>query len=152
MIGYLAAVPSQIFTHEARTSAPIEEVWSALDRPETWEAIGGVDRVFDPQRDEQGKLSGFSFDTVAAGKKYVGTATPHERVEGRRMAWRIENTEVRGITTVQLEPADAGTSIAVELRVQSAGLLSSMFFPVIAGAIGNGLPKAVDGFAAGLGG
>jgi carbon monoxide dehydrogenase subunit G len=143
-------VPSQTFTHEARTSAPLEEVWSALDRPETWEAIGGVDRVFDPLLDEHGRLSGFSFDTVAAGKKYIGTATPHDRVEGRRMAWRIENTEVRGVTTVELHPDDGGTWITVAVQVQSAGLLSSMFFPVIAGAIGDGMPRAIDDFAAGL--
>lgn len=143
-------VPSQTFSHEARTSAPIEEVWSALDRPGTWEAIGGVDRVFDPTVDDQGRLQGFSFETVAAGKRYIGTATPHERAEGQRMAWRIDNSEVRGVTTVALRPVEGGTSITVELQVQSAGFLSSMFFPVIAGAIGNGLPRAVDGFAASL--
>jgi hypothetical protein len=36
------------------------------------------------------------------------------------------------------------------LEVESAGFLSSMFFPVIAGAIGSGLPRAVDEFAAAL--
>lgn len=150
-VGYLAAVPSQTFTHEASTSAPIEAVWSALDRPETWEEIAGVDRVFDPVVDGVGRLQGFSFDTRAGGKTYVGTATPHERIEGRKMAWHVENAEVRGFTSVELEPGDDGTRIAVRLEIESAGLLSSMFFPVIAGAIGNGLPTAVNEFAAGLG-
>lgn len=107
--------------------------------------------MFDPTVDDRGRLRGFSFDTVAAGKKYVGKATPHERVEGEKMAWRIENSEVKGVTAVSLRPEDRGTSIIVELQVQSAGLMSSMFFPVIAGAIGNGLPKAVEAFAAGFG-
>lgn len=144
-------MPSQTFTHEATTNAPIDEVWAALDRPQTWEAFGGVDRVYDPVVDAEGRLQGFSFNTRAGGSTYNGTATPHERIEGRKMAWHVENSEVRGITSVELEPDDAGTRIAVRLEVQSAGLLSSMFFPVIVGAIGNGLPQAVDEFAAGLG-
>jgi carbon monoxide dehydrogenase subunit G len=107
--------------------------------------------VFDPTIDDQGKLRGFSFETVAAGKKYVGLATPHARIEGHKMAWRVKNSEVRGLTTVELTTAADGTRIVVTLEVQSAGLLSTMFFPVIAGAIGNGLPKAVDQFAQELG-
>jgi hypothetical protein len=93
---------------------------------------------------------GFSFDSVAAGRKYVGLATPEERIEKRRMSWRIENSEIGGVTRVDLEPSNPGTSITVTLEVRSAGLLSGVFFPVIAGAIGTGLPRAVDEFAAGL--
>ena len=129
----------------------MHEVWAALDRPETWEAVGGVDRVYDPTIDDSGQLQGFSFDTRAGGKAYRGSATPHERVEGRKMAWQVENSELHGVTSVELEPADGGTRITVRLEVHSGGLLSSMFFPVIAGAIGSGLPGAVDEFAAGLG-
>lgn len=140
-----------MFTHETTTNAPVDEVWEALDRPETWEAVGGVDRVYDPTVDADGRLQGFSFDTRAGGKAYKGTATPHERIEGQKMAWRVENSEVRGITSVEIEPDADQTRIAVRLEVESAGLLSSMFFPIIAGAIGNGLPRAVDEFAAGLG-
>lgn len=148
----LAAVPSQTFTHRATTRAPIEDVWTALDRPGTWEAVGGVDRVFDPDLDEQGRLRGFSFETVAGGRRYVGTATPQERVEGERMSWRITNSEVRGLTVVDLAPTDEGTAINVTLEVESAGLLSSLFFGLIATAIGSGLPESVNAFAAGLSG
>lgn len=143
-------MPSDSFTHTAVAAAPLDAVWKSLDRPATWEAIGGVDRVFDPLIDGQGHLQGFSFDTVAAGKRYVGKATPHERIESRRMAWRVENSEIRGVTTVDLAPTEAGTAITVTLDVEAAGLLSGMFFPLIAGAIGSGLPNAVEEFAAGL--
>lgn len=129
----------------------MDEVWEALDRPQTWEAFGGVDRVYDPVVDADGRLHGFSFETRAGGRAYQGTATPHERIEGRKMAWHVQNSEVHGVTSVELQPGGSGTRIAVRLEVQSAGLLSSMFFPIIAGAIGNGLPKAVDEFAADLG-
>lgn len=141
-------MPSQTFTHTASARASVDVVWSALDRPETWEAIGAVDRVFDPNIDSQGRLQGFSFDTVAAGKKYVGKATPHQRIEGERMSWRVTTTDVKGLTTVDLARADDGTAIKVTLVVESAGPLSTLFFPVIAAAIGNGLPASVDAFAA----
>ena len=126
------------------------EVWSALERPQTWEAIGGVDRVFDPEIDAEGRLQGFSFETVAGGKRYVGVATPHLRISGETMAWQIANSEVRGVTSVELSGDEHQTVITVSLEVRSAGFFSSMFFPVIAKAIGNGLPKAVDEFASAL--
>jgi carbon monoxide dehydrogenase subunit G len=144
-------VPSQTFSHRALTTATPEEVWEQLDQPRTWEAIGGVDRVFDPEVDGEGRLRGFSFDTVAAGRKYVGEARPHQRVEGEVMAWDIENPEIRGVITVAVRPAESGTEIRVTMEVHSVGFLSSMLFPVIATAIGSGLSKTVDEFAHELG-
>jgi len=146
-----SSVPSQTFSHSSSTTAPIQDVWAALDRPETWEAIGGVDRVFDPRIDDQGKLQGFSFETVAGGKRHTGTASPRERVEGTTMAWNIESSEVRGTTSIDLEGDGQGTKVTVTVHVESIGFLSSMFFPVIAGALGKGLPTAVEEFADGLG-
>ncbi len=141
-------MPTETFIHTATAHAPVEEVWASLDEPGTWEAIGGVDRLFDPIIDDRGRLRGFSFDTAAGGRRYVGKATPQERDEGRLMAWHIQNSEVSGVTAVELAPVDSGTSITVTLHVESVGLLSTVFFPVVASAIGNGLPRAVDGFAA----
>lgn len=146
----LPAVPSETFTHRSTTNASVERVWAALDRPETWEAIGGVDRVFDPQIDDHGRLRGFSFETVAGGKRYIGVAHPLQRVEGEVMAWKIANSEVTGVTSVALAAERDKIGISVTLHVESTGFLSSMFFPIIAGAIGRGLPAAVDGFAIAL--
>lgn len=144
-------MPTQTFEHSATARIDTAEVWKAFDRPDTWEGIAGIDRVFDPDFDGEGRLRGFKFDTIAAGKRYVGTATPEGRVDGRMIAWRIRNSEVVGTTTVTLEPAPSGTLISVKLTVESVGFLSSMFFPVVASAIGNGLPRSVDDFAAGFG-
>jgi hypothetical protein len=142
-------VPSQSFTHTATANAAIEEVWQELDRAKTWENIGVVDRVFDPQFDDA-RLVGFSFESVAGGRRYVGVAKPANRQEGRVMGWRIENSEVAGTLEVRLASRGSGTDITVALDVKSVGLLSTMFFPVVAGAVGNGLPRAVDAFAAGF--
>jgi carbon monoxide dehydrogenase subunit G len=144
----LPGVPSQTFNHRATADAPVDAVWARLDQPETWESIGGVGRVYDPKIDEEGRLVGFSFDTIAGGRKYVGVATPHERVEHKRMSWHVQNSEVTGVASVTLDPSDTGTVITVTLHVESVGLLSSMLFPLIATAIGSGLASSVDSFAA----
>ncbi len=143
-------MPSETFRHSAKTGTTSETVWAALQKPETWEAIPGVDRVIDPVVVD-GALQGFSFESTAAGKKYLGKAAPARRVEGESMAWYIETTEVRGTIMVNLAPNGDGTQVLVALTVEGVGTLSSMFFPVIAGSIGSGFPKAVDEFAASLG-
>jgi hypothetical protein len=118
----------------------------------TWEGIAGVDRVFDPVIDDQGRLQGFSFSTAVGGRGYRGTARPHERVEGSRMAWDIESSEVRGVLTVDLAPESQGTGVTVTIDMESVGMLSTLFFGVIISALRNGLPGTVERFAATLGG
>ncbi len=143
-------MPTETFSHTAITLATRSEVWKALDKPETWEGIGGVDRVIAPVIDQDGRLRGFSFETVVAGKIYLGKATPKAREESRLMAWNIENSEVRGVTTVQLTDDGPGTRVEVTLEVEGVGMFASMFFPVIAKTIGSGLPRTVNEFAAGF--
>lgn len=144
-------MPQETFTHKAIASAPVPDVFATLDEPSTWEQVGGVDRVLDPVIDPDGRLQGFSFEVRAAGKKYVGFATPHERTDNELMSWNVDTTEVRGTTQVALEPVEGGTEITVTLEVESKGLLSAMFFPVIASTIGSALPRSVDEFAAQFG-
>lgn len=143
-------MPKDTFTHSATTPVSRSEAWIALDSPSTWEAIGGIDRIYDAVHDDEGRLQGFSFESLVGGVPYRGNATPHERVEGERMAWVISSSEVRGITTVALSDDSTGTNVAVTVEVRSAGMLGSMFFGAIAGALRRGLPPAVEDFAARL--
>jgi carbon monoxide dehydrogenase subunit G len=64
------------------------------------------------------------------------------------MAWNIENSEITGVITVILSEDEPNTRITTTLTVESKGLLASMFFSVIADAIGSGLPRSVEEFAA----
>jgi hypothetical protein len=130
--------------------APRDRVWSALQRPETWEGVAGVDRVHDPVIDHNGALRGFAFESVVAGKKYLGQAIPSGREEGRVIAWNIETSDVAGVITVSLNDANPGTQVDVSLYVESKGMLSGVFFPLISTTIGNGFPKSVENFAGGL--
>ena len=143
-------MPSQTFSHSVRVAAPREVVWAALQRPETLEGIGGVDRVHDALIDQEGRLQGFSFEATAAGQVYPGLATPHIREEGRVIAWSIDTSEIEGMIRVDLaDQADqgAGTDLTVIVELETRSILSSVFFPVITSAMGKGLPDAVEAFA-----
>jgi carbon monoxide dehydrogenase subunit G len=140
-------VPSRTFSHTVTVRAPRPEVWAELQKPETWEAIGGVHRVHDALVDGEGRLQGFSFEATAAGQTYPGLATPAARDEGRIMAWAVDTSEVEGVLRVEMSDEDDGTRLTVTVELESRSILSSVFFPVISTAIGNGLPKALGTFA-----
>ncbi len=138
------------FQHAAVTSASVSDVWKSLDEPATWEAIPGVDRVIDPVVDANGRLRGFSFESDVGGRKYLGKAAPALRAEGRLMAWDIDSSEIKGKVAIEIGPQDDGTNVRVRLEVEGAGMLGSLFFPVIASAIGSGFAATVEEFVAGL--
>ena len=144
-------MPSQIFAHTAVAQVSPETVWATFDSPTTWESIGGIDRVYDARVSPTGQLEGFTFDTEVAGRKYVGTATSAQRVEGSLISWSVRNSEIKGRLRVELTETSPGTQIEVTLEAESASFMSGMFFPVIANTIGSGLPAAVDDFAQGFG-
>ena len=144
-------MPSQSFAHSATTGADPATVWASLDRPETWEAIPGVDRVVNPLIDGEGHLRGFDFETTVGGRSYPGKASPNARLERRLMAWNISSPQIEGVIHVALEGEAEGTRIDVRVDMASVGMLSSMFFPVIARTVEEGLPRTVEKLTATLG-
>lgn len=144
-------MPSASFSHTVTVAAPRDRVWAALDKPETWNGIAGVDRVHQAVVDEEGKLRGFLFDTMVGGTAYEGKATPHSREEGEAMAWELANSQVKGQIHIDLADAAGGdTRMTVVLEIASAGFMAGMFFSAIANAVGTGFPATVDAMAASL--
>ena len=110
-------MPSQTFTHSARSDAPPSAIWDSLTRVETWEKIPGVDQVTSSRSDESGNLDAFTFIATIGGRPYRGTARLRDRVEPSRMAWDIDSPDVRGSIAVDLAPDDGGTTVTVALTV-----------------------------------
>ena len=135
------------FNHSTTVNAPRTAVWAALDLPETWNAVAGVERVHEPVIDDDGKLRGFKFDTVVAGRAYEGIARPHARVEGEAMSWDIANSQIRGLLHVELADADHGTLLNVGIDMEAASMMSRMFFGVIASTVRDGLPRTMEDLA-----
>lgn len=145
-------MPFQTFAASATTNAASETVWEHLDRSETWEGITGVDEVFDEVRGPFGELQGFKFYSSLGGRRYIGSAAPDGRVEGRSLTWNIQTPEIKGSITVALKAAETSTVVDVTMRVESVSVIAAMAFPFIAAAIGNGFQATVDDFVTGLAG
>lgn len=143
----LLGVPRRTFSHSVEIDSARGEVWAALQKPETWQAIAGVDSVHDAVIDGEGRLEGFAFEASAAGQTYPGLASPEAREEGEVMAWAIDTPEIEGVIRVELDDNNGGTRCTVTIEVQSRTIIAAVLFPAIASAIGNGLPAAVERFA-----
>jgi hypothetical protein len=144
-------MPKESFSHSSITPVTRDIAWRSLDLPATWEGIGGVDRIIDPVLDDHGRLHGFTFLTTIGGRSYRGTARANQRIEGRSMGWAISSSEVKGAITVELHDHEGGTLVDATIDLESVGVLSTMFFPVIAGALRSGMAGTVERFASGLG-
>ena len=135
------------FSHSTVVNAPRARIWGALDDPETWNAVAGVERVHEPIVDAKGRLQGFKFDTIVAGKAYEGIASPHARSEGEALSWDIANSQITGVIKVELEDVTGGTLLEVGVEMEARGMLSRMFFGTISKVVGNGLPNTVNDMA-----
>ncbi len=139
-------MPSATFTHVATTPRTAEEVWNRLQNADTWANIGPVGKVWDPVHEGESLVS-YRWDTKVGPTRYEGTAVVSEAVPAARMKLDLDAREVRGSLTTDLAAGAEGTSISVTLVVESRGMLSTMFFPVISEAVGSGLPTQVEEFA-----
>lgn len=140
-------MPTQSFTHSAIAHSDLANAWRALQEPDTWAAVGGVDEVSNARFSPDGQLLGYDFVVTAAGRRFRGRASTVEASAPRRMAVNIDSSEMTGTITVRLAEADESIEVTVTVDARSKGLLSGMFFGVIAAAIGNGLPENVLSFA-----
>lgn len=143
-------MPSQTFAASSRTAASPDKAWLALQKPQTWEAISGVDEVFDAEHDATGQLTRFRFRSTAAGHQFAGRAVPGPGEPGRSVRWDITTSALEGWVRVDLEPDDQQSMVEVSMQVGSASLMGSFAFPLIASSISNGLQQTVDDFAARL--
>ncbi len=136
------------FTHTTVVAAARPRVWDSLQDPEVWGEIGGVDRVFDPVHDQDGVLRRYGFLVTVGGRGHQGHAETTEVVAPERMVVAVTTAELRGGIAVELGDADSqATRMSVLLSLEATGFLTSLLLPVIARAVGSGLPRHVEDFA-----
>jgi hypothetical protein len=132
------------FSHRARVHASPQVVWDRLQQPDAWAQIGPIDEVWDAEVSPSAGLTTFRWSTRAAGRRYEGTASTSHAVPGKLMVVDLITSEVQGSVTVTIEDA----AIEVDMSLRPVGLLASVFFSVVADAVGGGLAGHVDQFAA----
>ena len=128
---------------------PAESVWDALQAAETWAGIGPVDKVWAAVHDDEGGLQRFEWSAHVGPTKYKGAATVAIAEAPHHMKLNLSSSELTGSLITDIEEGD-NPVLAVTLEVVSKGTMASLFFPIIAEAIGRGLPQQVEAFAAGL--
>lgn len=140
------------FSHEAVAHVPQTVAWAALQRPEVWEDVAGVENVADPRHDDTGLLLAYRF-TVKAGPSSVrGTAETVDAQPPSFLRMRIDSSEISGSITTRLEPFETvSTLVIVAVEMRAKGLLAQMFYPIVAQAVRTGLPAQVQAFAVKLG-
>jgi hypothetical protein len=141
-------MPSAAFTHRIVIPRTSDEIWGELQHAETWSNIGPVEQVWDEVHDEAGHLERYRWSTSVGPRTYRGKADVIASEPGRLMRLALDAGEVVGtLTTALSENGDGTTHLEVTLEVVSRGALSTMFFPVVADAVGSGLPMQVERFA-----
>jgi carbon monoxide dehydrogenase subunit G len=144
-------MPSATFQHTTTIDAAPEMVWDGLQHPKVWESIGPVQKVWDPGT-EDGILTSFQWSTDIGGIVYEGTGTATVQDRPDRYELVLDTSEMAGTIVVDLSAGDpGGTIVDVTLELASKGLLSSMFFPMLKRAIGDGFPDQVEEMAGQLG-
>ena len=143
-------MPGQSFTHQSLTPASPETAWRALQKPETWGRIGGVERIENPVFDHEGQLAGYSFVVEVAGTPHRGQAVRSSSSPPHRMTMSITSDQLKGDITVEIHPVPAGSEVTVRMAMEPAGFFSLLLFPVVATAVRQGFPAAVERFASDL--
>lgn len=126
-------------------------MWAALQDAATWSGIGPVDDVWDAAHDEDGLLASFSWSAHVGPTKYKGSAKVTVAAEPHHMKLHLDSSELTGALIADIDEDESAT-LMVTLEVASKGAIASMFFPIIAEAIGRGLPQQVEEFASTLNG
>ena len=144
-------MPRASFSHSVQLPNPAVSVWDALQAAETWAGIGPVDEVWAAEHDEDGGLEAFQWSAHVGPTKYKGSAAVAIADAPHHMKLNLSSSELTGSLITDIEEGDSPV-LAVTLEVVSKGTMASLFFPIIAEAIGRGLPQQVEAFAAGLSG
>lgn len=140
-------MPSATYQHSITIDADSAQVWDGLQDPDIWSSLGPVQKVWDPAI-EDGVLTGFQWSTEMGGITYegTGTATIRERPEQYQLV--LDTSEMAGTITVDLmNGSEGGTEVAVTVELRSKGFLSSVLFPMVSRAVGDGLPEQVEDMA-----
>jgi carbon monoxide dehydrogenase subunit G len=141
-------VPSGTFSHAVAVPASPDEVWARLQAADTWSGIGPIDTVWDASHDDDGVIAGYRWSATAAGREWKGTARTASAVPGERLTLGLKSSEMQGTLTTEIAANGHGSHLTVTMKVETVGMLSSLFWGVVRTAMEHGLPKQVEEFGA----
>ena len=139
-------MPRAQFAHRVVISVPPAAVWAALQEPGTWAHVGPVREVWDAEFEDD-VLIGYRWSAQAGPRAIEGRAVTRQARAPELMVIDLEAGEVRGMITAELEPEAGGTAIAVQISLETAGLLASLFWGPLTAVLESGFPQQVSDLA-----
>lgn len=143
-------MPEASYVHQASACATPGTVWSSLQDPAVWQIVAGVESTSHHAHDGD-TLQSFRFTTSIGGVGYQGEARVTAADTGERMTLSIRSNQVTGEITVILTGGHVGTRLTVEMQIRPAGMVGSMLFPVVTGAVSRGFEESVERLAKAMG-
>lgn len=145
----LDLVSRATFTHTVPSAAPVSYLWRALQHPQAWSAISGIDQVYQPKFDEAGLLDGFQFSATVGGRSYGGTARVTDRRSQEQVVLHIETTELEGMIVIGLR-VGSSTEVTVTMEVGPRSFAARLAFGLVRAAIDSGFSTSAEQFVAQL--
>ena len=141
---------TETFTHRALTAASPGEVWSSLQKADTWAKVGGVDEIRNVRVDDEGNLVSYDFAVTVVGKEYQGTARRTHLNPPRQMVLEIDSGLLEGRIVADVDSEGEGSVVRLTMTMSPKGFMASMLFGVISSSVGNGFDQAVEAFVASI--
>ena len=139
------------FSHSSTLAVTAAEAWRALQDPQTWAAIAGVDEINEVAYAADGGLAGYAFKVTAGVHTIRGSAKTVEADAPTLMRLDISSTELTGWVQAVISETFTGLpELTVSLSMRPRSLLATMFYPIIVQTAGSEFPGQVQGFVDGL--
>lgn len=123
-----------------RIDQPIESVWERLQELGTWESIGGLHDLRDPEVDGDGNLVAFAFSIDTP----LGTIRDRAHVQSNppgRMDVRAEAKGIEVLVGLGLEAEDSATTADFSIVANSTNFLSRPLVGTLRNVLESGIHR-----------
>ncbi|MEZ5175692.1 MAG: SRPBCC family protein [Acidimicrobiia bacterium] len=137
-------MPSMSIAHTVPLNAPIDVAWGKLQEEATWAGVGPISYVSNSVHTGDGILASFEWGAEVGGKTYRGSARAARAEPPNLIVFDMVTSEIEGKVTTELHPTGDTCEATVTMGLATKGILSTMFFPAIKGALTTGFPEQVE--------
>ncbi|MBT8199155.1 MAG: hypothetical protein KJO36_01435 [Acidimicrobiia bacterium] len=127
----------------AEYHAPRLTIWRALQQPETWTALTGIDEMIDYEMDGE-DLAVIRWRSKIGPRRIRGETRVEASAKPDFMTMVIDGGEVIALTTASLFDSASGTRVDVVGELEPNGFMAHLILPVVANSIENSMPRALD--------
>ncbi len=118
-------------------------MWTALQLPETWTVLTGVDEMLDYQMNGD-DLASIRWRSKIGPRRVNGETRVEASERPDFMTMVVDAGDVLALTTASLFDLEAGTKVDVVGQLEAHGFLSHLILPVVSATIERAMPLALQ--------